>query len=175
MDPNNTFPQIPQNPQQPTEQPNINNSPQDPYEQPVTVANSFSGSSQNPYGQPVTPAAPVSPQQPMPQQSQSQPLQLQPQQQPQLPTMPWDRPKPYPQGDFSSQSAPANVFGVNQQLIGQSTGKKKKIITAVVGVFAGLLLLSGGIAAAYFGMIVPNKHENVLKQAIKIRYRKNNL
>lgn len=92
---------------------------------------------------------------------------------PQPPIMPWDKPnQPAPQaqqfspGGLPGQPSPAPVFGANQQSFGQPKKSKRKALTIFVGVLAGLLLLGGSIAAAYFGVVVPNKPENILKQSL---------
>lgn len=71
----------------------------------------------------------------------------------QQPTMPWDKP--------ASQTT---AFGTTSVDPSQSKGKKKLFI-AIAGILAGLMLLGGGIAAAYVGVVLPNKPENVLKRA----------
>lgn len=92
---------------------------------------------------------------------------------PQPPAMPWDKPaqpssqtRQFSQGNVSPQSSPASVFGANPQPGQPEKKNKKRIFTVFVGVLAGLLVLGGGITAAYFGVVVPNKPENVLKQAV---------
>ncbi len=47
-----------------------------------------------------------------------------------------------------------------------SKGKKKKILVIIAGVLAGLLVLGGGLAAAYFAVYLPNTPENVLRAGI---------
>jgi hypothetical protein len=77
----------------------------------------------------------------------------------QSPTMPWDKPSQGP--------VVMPAFG-NQvvQSSGQPSDKKKKLTLSILGVMAGLVLLGGGVAAAYFGIVVPNKPENILKQSM---------
>jgi len=81
------------------------------------------------------------------------------------PSMPWDKPHDNSQTNNAGQST--TVFGMAQvQASGTSNTKRKKMLVAITGVLAGIVLLGGGIAAAYVGIVVPNKPENVLKTAI---------
>jgi hypothetical protein len=52
----------------------------------------------------------------------------------------------------------------NQQ---QVKSKNKKVLKLVAVVVVALLLIGGSSAAAYFGYVVPNKPENILKQAFE--------
>lgn len=81
------------------------------------------------------------------------------------PAMPWDKAEGNSQPNNSNQST--TVLGAAQvQTSRGSNAKRKKILLTITGVLAGIVLLGGGIAAAYVGIIVPNKPENVLKTAI---------
>lgn len=91
----------------------------------------------------------------------------QPYQQPptRQPAMPWDKPSDGAPADNTGQST--TVFGTAQvQASRVSNTKRKKILLVVTGVLAGIVLLGGGIAAAYAGIILPNKPENILKTAL---------
>lgn len=57
-------------------------------------------------------------------------------------------------------NAPASVMSP------KDTGGKKKAVL-FIGILAVVLLLGGAFAAAYYGVIVPNKPENVLRQAVQ--------
>lgn len=48
----------------------------------------------------------------------------------------------------------------------KGSGKKKKA-ALFVGILAIILLLGGAFAAAYYGVVIPNRPENVLRQAVK--------
>lgn len=80
----------------------------------------------------------------------------------QQPAMPWDKPAGQPVTSNSPQ--PVTAFGATSVVSSQPKGKKRFFIT-VAGVLVGLMLLGGGIAAAYVGVVLPNKPENVLKRA----------
>ncbi len=62
---------------------------------------------------------------------------------------------------FSADQTPA-MNGANSK----GNRVNKKVFAIAIGVLAGILLIGGGFAAAYYGVIVPNKPENVLKQAL---------
>lgn len=80
-------------------------------------------------------------------------------------------PAPAPQvfGDAGMQPAPAGMMPQSaSQLSGQMSapkrGGKLKIVLIILAV---IFVLGGGSAAAYFGVVVPNKPENILKAAVK--------
>ncbi len=106
-----------------------------------------------------------------------QPIQATEPTQPVQPTQPLGADEPV--ADNPVESAPAGVvsssgrplFSSDQNPVmngaNNRSGKpNKKVLAIVVGVLAGFLLIGGGIAAAYYGVMVPNKPENVLKQAL---------
>lgn len=62
---------------------------------------------------------------------------------------------------FKPAAAPATIYSKNAPA---SKGKKKVNKLAVLA--AGVVLLIGGSASAYYGVIAPNQPENVLKTAI---------
>lgn len=109
-------------------------------------------SSQDPVVLPVDNATPVQPQ---------NLTSISPSQQP---AMPWDKPAGQEAGT-SSNPQPVTAFGATSVDPSQPKSKKKLFII-IAGVLAGLVLLGGGIAAAYVGVVLPNKPENVLKQAL---------
>lgn len=70
---------------------------------------------------------------------------------------------PTPATDTLFQSdANAPAFAASPK---NSGGKKKAVL--FTGILAVLLLLGGAFAAAYYGVVVPNTPENVLRQAVK--------
>ena len=77
-----------------------------------------------------------------------------------LPTLPTTAPTtPDPATFFASDSAATPGAPV-------PAPKSKKRGTMVLAILAGVLLIGGGSAAAYFGVVVPNKPDNILKAAI---------
>ncbi len=62
---------------------------------------------------------------------------------------------------FASDPAP-----VSAAFAPSPRSSRKKLALVFTGILAGLLLLAGAGAAAYLGIMVPNKPENVLKQAM---------
>ncbi|HSX47351.1 MAG TPA: hypothetical protein VLF63_01110 [Patescibacteria group bacterium] len=72
-------------------------------------------------------------------------------------------------GDFHP-TAPATPISTNVQTNDTSLllpkSNIRKILMPLLIVFSALVMLSGGAAAVYFGIIVPNKPENILKTAV---------
>lgn len=79
------------------------------------------------------------------------------------PPAPVPEPTPTPQPTFSPEITPPQ----NNQVFGSAQPKNKKGLKVLVGVAAALVVLGGGGAGAYYGVVVPNKPENVLKSALK--------
>ncbi|HSX17553.1 MAG TPA: hypothetical protein VLH86_05645 [Patescibacteria group bacterium] len=67
---------------------------------------------------------------------------------------------PSPAPSMPATPMPASIVGG----VPPKASKKKMLIALVVGV--GVLVLGGASAAAYFGYVVPNKPQNVLKTAL---------
>lgn len=63
-------------------------------------------------------------------------------------------------------AATVSSFGGPLPQSSGTTGKKRKL-PVVLAILAVVVLLLGGSAAAYFGVVVPNKPENVLKTAFR--------
>lgn len=108
---------------------------------------------------------------PQPDAPQPQPQPIQPQQ----PVMPA---QPTPAPNFSTETRQMPQDDATQQPVGQVFGqpgmnqplppkKKRNKLKALLVVLLALGVLGGGSAAAYFGVIVPNKPENVLKTAFQ--------
>lgn len=68
-----------------------------------------------------------------------------------------------PPTDLSAEQAPP-LPGMQQSAIPRGGGKKKFVMILAVALI--IIALFGGSAAAYFGVIVPNKPQNVLKKAL---------
>ena len=71
-------------------------------------------------------------------------------------------------GDMTpdTPSAPDMSSPASQPVLGLSPTPKKKGLVMGLIVGAAVLVIGGGAAAAYFGYIVPNKPENILKTAL---------
>ncbi len=66
----------------------------------------------------------------------------------------------------SSLETPVQAVPPATPNVSAPTHRKKKL-TLLALLLAGLLVLLGGSAAAYYGVIVPNKPENVLKKSVQ--------
>lgn len=89
--------------------------------------------------------------------TQSQPMQQQP-----VPSNTPLQPAPIPSTD--------NLFAPDANApaaIGAQKGPQKKKAVLFVGILAIVMLLGGAFAAAYYGIVIPNRPENVLLQAVK--------
>lgn len=135
--------------------------------------------------QPIIPTSPIPPQQP---QQQPQPFQPQesvspaPSVQPIQPVMPVQPAAPQPVAATPAAPVPQVIGMTGQPLVQQPTPqptvpqtdsmqptvvkKQRKALKIVLIALLGLGILGGGTAAAYFGMVLPNKPENVLKMAV---------
>lgn len=86
------------------------------------------------------------------------------------PSQPYTQSSPFAPASQQTQPSPASSYpanpnaGQNPQAARGGIGKNKKLL---IGGIAGALLLLGGSAAAYFGVVLPNKPENVWKSAIE--------
>lgn len=131
--------------------------------------------------QPITPTSPTPPQQqPQPFQPQ-EPVTPAPSVQPIQPVMPAQPVTPQPVAAAPAAPTP-QVIGMTGQPLAQQpmpqpapqvsgsqpkvVKKQRKAIKVILIALLGVGVLAGGSAAAYFGMVVPNKPENVLKVAV---------
>ena len=81
---------------------------------------------------------------------------------PQTATPPADMGAPLNSSGRPIFSPDAPVPAVTQQ-----NHRKRKAKGVIVGLVAAIIVLAGGSAAAYFGIIVPNRPENILRSALR--------
>lgn len=65
-----------------------------------------------------------------------------------------------------NQPQPAPVYGQNQTATVNNDASKKKKRTLFAGIAIALVVILGGSAGAYFGIVVPNKPENIWKNGL---------